>query len=366
MTEYEEIFSCIKKNWDSIAKPLDSLGHLEDLVARIGAVQGTVHPAAGKSAVIILCADNGVVEEGVSQVDQSVTRICSENIARGKTTVGIMAQESGTDIITVDVGINTSSELPGIINRKIRNGTRNFCREPAMTEQELNSALEVGKNLAKECREKGYEIVCVGEMGIGNTTTSSALAASMLGLKAEMVTGRGAGLSDDGLARKIKVVQAALDKYGFSPECEGFSSAEGLSCPYENNSEDFRRKFAMKALQTVGGFDIAAMTGIYLAARENHLPVVLDGAISLVAALAAEMIEKGTKNYLIPSHKSREPLVEKVTEALGLEPVLDASMALGEGTGAVLMMNIIHTAIAVYEKSVPFSFSGVEQYKRYK
>ena len=333
------IFENIKRRWDSIAKPLDSLGKLEEIVCRIGAVQGTEEPRAKKTALIVFCADNGVVEEGISQSDMSVTRLCAENIASGKTTVGIMAGQYGTDVIAVDIGMNCD-KVPGVLDRKIRKGSRNFAKEKALTAAEVQKAIECGKSLVRELKAEGYDILCVGEMGIGNTATSAAVASSLLKVGAEEVTGRGAGLSDIMLKKKISVIQSAVEKYGL----------------YE--------KDVLEVLEAAGGYDICGMCGVFLGAAEENMPVVLDGAISMVSLLAAERIKKGTKEFVIPSHKSREPLVSKVCSELNLEPVLDAGMALGEGTGAVLMMGIIKTALAVYEKSLTFNKSGVQQYIR--
>jgi len=339
--DYKDIYEKIKNNWDAIAKPLDSLGRLEEIVCKIGAIQSTELPTVDKSAVIILCSDNGIVEEGVSQSDQSVTRICTENIAAKKTTVGIMAEQSNTDVLVYDLGIASTDKLNNVTDYKIRYGTRNFLLEPAMTQEETEKAISIGKKIVKNCKTMGYNILCIGEMGIGNTTTSSAIAASLLKCKAEDVTGKGAGLDDKALIHKKEVIQSAIDKHHL----------------YE--------KDALTILQYVGGYDIAGMVGIYLGAKEYNIPIVIDGAISMVAALVAENIQPNIIDYLIPSHKSREPLVKEVMKKLNINPVIDANMALGEGTGAVLMLSIIKTAIAVYKKSVPFSQSGVEQYKRY-
>lgn len=343
MTEnYKQIYNQIKKNWDAIAKPLDSMGKLEHLIAQIGAIQGTDKPRLEKTAALILCADNGIVEEGISQSDQSVTRICTENIARKETTVGIMASQANCDVFAVDLGVNTDDILTSeVLNKKIRKSTRNFLIEPAMTEPETHIAIETGKDLVRELKEEGYEAICIGEMGIGNTTTSAAIATALLKEKASDMTGRGAGLDDAKLAHKKEVIQTAIDQY------------------------DLYHADVMTVLQTVGGYDIAGMVGVYLAARKYKMPVVLDGAISMVAALVAEAMEPGTIHYLIPSHKSREPLAMKICEKLNLNPVLDAGMALGEGTGAVLFLGTLQTALKVYDFSVPFASSGVDQYVRY-
>lgn len=338
---YEEIYKGIKQNWNKIAKPLDSLGRLEDIVCKIGAAQGTLNPRAEKNVAIVICADNGIVEEGVSQSGQEVTRLCAKNIAEGKTAVGVIAKRTGTEIIAADFGINYEKKIPGLLDLRIRNGTRNFLKEPAMTESEASSAVQNGVELARRCKDLGFDIICAGEMGIGNTTTSSAVAAAILKCDPAKVTGRGAGLDDAGLEKKIHVIKTALEKY----------SLYGKS--------------AFEILKTVGGLDIAGLAGIYIGAKKYKIPVVLDGAISMTAALVAEELERGTASYLIPSHKSREPLAVKAAEKLGLFPVLDANMALGEGTGAVLMIDIIKSALEVYRKCVPFKYSGVAQYKRF-
>lgn len=338
---YEELYDNIKKQWDTLAKPLDSLGKFENIVAAIGAAQKSLHPSVEKSALVVLCADNGIVEEGVSQSPQSVTRICAQNIAAGKSVAGIMAAQTHTDLMVVDMGIAHGNQLPGVLDRKIRRGSRNFLKEPALTEEELDKALTTGIELAQACKEKGYDIICVGEMGIGNTSTSAAVAASLLGLPAESLVGRGAGLSDQGLERKRSVI------------AQGIASYKLYEAPVRH------------VLRTVGGYDIAGMVGLYEGARRQGLPVILDGAISLVAALASEKLFPGVKKYFLPSHKSREPLAALVCKALELEPVIDADMALGEGTGALLMLGMVKTAVAVYNQSLRFTESGVEQYKRF-
>ncbi|MBR3814068.1 MAG: nicotinate-nucleotide--dimethylbenzimidazole phosphoribosyltransferase [Spirochaetaceae bacterium] len=344
--EYREFFSQIKKNWDAVAKPLDSLGKFETIVAKIGAAQKTLHPKADKSACIVFCADNGIVEEGVSQSDKSVTKICAENIAAEKTAVGIMARRSNTEILAVDIGIDSDEAPHGLLDRKIRKGTRNFLKESAMTLDETEQALQTGIELVRRCKERGYEILCIGEMGIGNTTTSAAVASLLLDKDAAETAGRGAGLSNQGIARKINVIQQAIEKYA----------------PFRDEP--------LKVLASVGGFDIAGMTGVCLGAKQFAMPVVLDGVISMVAALVAESLEKGVTDYLIPSHKSREPAAALIMQELEIDAPLDADMALGEGSGAVLMLGILQTIIDVYEKSLRFGVSGsgvssIEQYTRF-
>lgn len=344
MDEYENYYFKIKNNWDLIAKPLDSLGKLENLISQIGAIQKKVYPSIKKSIALILCSDNGIVEEGVSQSEQNVTKICARNIAAKKTTVGIIAKSSHTKIKVVDLGINSSEKIKDVVDKKIRKGTRNFSKESAMTFDEMQCAIKIGEELVKECKAKKYDVICVGEMGIGNTTTATAIAASLLKCDIndiKKIVGRGAGLSDEGLNKKIWVIQNAIKKY------------------------NLYSKSPLGILQTVGGFDIAGMLGIFLGAKKYEVPVVLDGFVSLTAALIAQNLENETTKYLIPSHKSREPLTNEIIKKLNLSPILDADMALGEGSGAVILMNIIKVALEVYKKTVPFKKSGVEQYKRY-
>lgn len=348
VTGYDrEIYGRVKAGWDSVAKPLDSLGKFEELHARIGAIQGNALPKLEKSLLIVSCADNGIVEEGVSQSGQEVTAICAENIGRGRSCVGIMARQAGVDVLAVDVGICLDAQIPGVRNCKIRKGTRNFLREPAMTAEETEQAIRTGMELVRESKERGYDILGIGEMGIGNTTTSSAVTAALLGLDPEEVTGRGAGLSDEKLLRKRAVIREALGKYGYLKEKAAMADA-------------------LDVLSKVGGFDIACMTGICLGGAKYHVPIVLDGFISLVAALVAGRMEPVTLEYLIPSHSSREPAVQRLERELGFRPVIHGDMALGEGTGAVLALQLLHTICAVYNESCSFEGAGIDPYQRWE
>ena len=345
------IYQKVKAGWDGIAKPLDGMGIFEEFLARIGAIQGKAMPGVKKSRVIVCCADNGIVEEGVSQCGQEVTAICAENIANGRSSVAIMAKEAGVDVLVTDLGINTDKSLLNVRDEKVRMGTRNFRREPAMTTQEAQKAIQVGMDLVRQSKEEGMEILGVGEMGIGNTSTSSAIAAALLHLPAEVVTGRGAGLDDERLLHKRNVIQESLQKHGLF--VEGEMDAEQL------------RAQALDALTKVGGLDIACMTGICLGGAKYHVPIVLDGLISMVAALVAVRLEPMVKEYLIPSHSGKEPAVKAIEKELDLAPVLHANMALGEGTGAVMMLQLLRTANAVYEKSVSFDAAGIKEYERF-
>ena len=303
----QNVYQRILKNWDGIAKPLDGLGKFEMLTARIGSILGTDQITISKKAVIIMCADNGIVAEGISQSGQEVTTAVVRQMAKGASSVGRMAALIGADTIPVDIGMKEIERIRGVIDRKIRCGTNNFRIEPAMTEAEAVRAIFTGIELVSDCRQKGYRILATGEMGIGNTTTSSAMAAALLSCDADSVTGRGAGLSDEKLLHKKRVITEAIEKYRL----------------YEAEP--------LRVLYTVGGLDIA-----------------------------------GTLRYLIASHRGKEPAVEKLMTALHLEPVIDAQMALGEGTGAVMMLSLLDMALAVYRGNTSFDEIQVTQYERYQ
>lgn len=331
----------IRAIWDGVAKPLDGLGQFEPILARIGAIWGSTQIEIGKKAVIAMCADNGIVAEGVSQSGQEVTAIVTEFMGKNQTSVGKMAKSIGADVIPVDIGINGGQQLEGVFARKVMHGTKNFLKEPAMTEEQALKAIAVGMEMAAYGKEQGYRLLGTGEMGIGNTTTSSAVAAALLGCSADEVVGRGAGLSDAGLARKREVVGMALAKY------------------------DFRKDETLRILSTVGGLDIAGLAGVYIGGACYHIPVVMDGLISSIAALVAERLVPGVREYLIPSHRSKEPAAELIAKELGMHPVIDAGLALGEGTGAVMMFSLLDIALSLYEDQTTFGDIELEQYERF-
>ncbi|MGN0170210.1 MAG: nicotinate-nucleotide--dimethylbenzimidazole phosphoribosyltransferase [Lachnospiraceae bacterium] len=327
-------------NWDQIAKPLDGLGRFELLTAQIGAILGTEKPDLSEKAVIIMCADNGVVEEGISQSQQEVTANVAKMMGSKQSSVGRMAETVHADTIPIDIGINTKQAFPGVISHKVKYGTNNFAKEAAMTEEEAVRAIVTGIDAVYSCKQSGYSILATGEMGIGNTTTSSAVAAAILNCGAQKVTGRGAGLSDAGLLKKQQVITDAIKKYAL----------------YEAD--------ALTVLRTVGGLDIAGLAGVCMGGALFHIPIVLDGVISMVAALVAERLLPGTKDFLIPSHKGKEPAVELLSKELDLAPVIDAGLALGEGTGAVMMFALLDVALSVYHSSNTFHDIQMQEYTR--
>nr|WP_317348120.1 nicotinate-nucleotide--dimethylbenzimidazole phosphoribosyltransferase [uncultured Blautia sp.] len=326
-----------QKRWDSIGKPLHSLGKMETLVMQIAGITGSASVNIKKRALVPMCADNGVVAEGVTQTGQEVTAIVAENFLTGDTSACVMCRQCGTDVFPVDVGMVSDTKVPRDL--KVMNGTRNMAKEPAMTREEAVRGIEAGIEMVRRLKEKGYTLIATGEMGIGNTTTSSAVASVLLDKPVEMMTGRGAGLSGEGLKRKIAAIQKAVSKNQPDP------------------------KDAIDVLAKVGGLDIAGMAGVFLGGAAMHIPVVIDGFISCVAALVAQRICPLVKDYMIASHVSKEPAAALILEALDKEAVLHGEMCLGEGSGAVALFPFLDMGIAVYESMSTFEEIKVDQYK---
>ena len=325
------------ERWSVVAKPLKSLGALEDLVAQIAGVIGEARFDIGKRALVVMCADNGVIAQGVTQTDESITALVAADLAKGCSSANLMARVARVDVIPVDVGVKNPPDAPGLISRRVAAGTRDFTSGPAMTRGQALQAVGVGIETARECREKGYRLIATGEMGIGNTTTSAAVAAALLGCEPREITGRGAGLSDEGLKRKVAAIEKGI----------------AVNRP---DADD-----ALDVLGTLGGFDIAAMAGLFIGGALERLPVVIDGVISAVAALVACRLCPGCAFAMIPSHMSAEPAARRVFGELGLEPVIRAGMRLGEGTGALCLFPLLDMAMALYDGLV-FSDIGMEAY----
>lgn len=327
-----------KARWNGIAKPLDSLGTLETLVCQLAGIQHTTEVRLDRRVCLVFCADNGVVEEGVTQASSEVTALQAVNIARGHGSVNAIARAAGCDVVAVDVGIQTDPEEPRLLRRKAGHGTGNIAKGPAMTEDQLERTLKTGIDLAGQMKEQGYHIICTGEMGIGNTTTASAVASVLLDADPAAVTGRGAGLSNEGLSRKLSAVRQSI----------------------RLNSPD--RSLPRDILKKLGGFDIAAMTGVFLGGVVHEVPVVIDGVISSVSALLALRINPECRAYMIASHLSREPSAAMVMDALGTSPLIRADMALGEGTGAVALLPLIDLALSVYRQNNTFEHLKMAAY----
>lgn len=327
-----------ERHWNEVGKPLYSLGHFERIVSQLGGIQHTSDVRLDKRAVLVLCADNGVVAEGVTQTDSSITALNAKSIARGNACVNAFARTAKADVFAVDVGINTDEDCPELLRRKAAHGTRNMAKVPAMTMDEVRQSLQTGRDLVGELKEKGYQIICTGEMGIGNTTTSSAMAALLLSKPVEEVTGRGAGLSDEGLRRKLAAIHRAFE----------------VSKP---NAAD-----PLDVLSKVGGLDIAVMAGVFLGGAEHEMPIVIDGFISSVAALTASKIDPDCLPFMLASHMGREPACRFVLEKLGKQACITGDLALGEGTGAVALLPLIDLALSVYHQSSTFAALQMDAY----
>ena len=334
----EAVTAC-QKRWDSIAKPLHSLGWMEEAVARVAGAQHSSEVHTEKKVLVVMCADNGIVEEGVTQTGQEVTAIVAENFSRHETSACLMAEVAGVDIYPVDIGMITDVKNVTRKNEKTAYGTKNFAKEPAMTREQLWQAIETGIRIAGEKKQEGYDILLTGEMGIGNTTTSSAVASVLLNRDPAVMTGKGAGLDDDGLKRKIHVIEDAIGRY------------------------NLWQADVLTVMASVGGYDIAGLCGLCIGGALYHIPVVLDGFISGVAALCAVHLIPAVADYLIPSHVSKEPAAHYVLDELGLSPLITCDMCLGEGSGAVAVIPLLEMGLKVYGDMGTFEDIKVEQYK---
>lgn len=326
-----------KQHWDGLGKPLGSLGRLEKALIRIAGIQRTGDVHIDRKALVIMCADNGVVEEGVTQCGQEVTATVAENFLDEKSCVAIMCRRAGTKICPVDIGI--AVDTPRVEKRKIAYGTKNMAKEPAMTREQAVAAIEVGIAKAEELHAQGYEMLATGEMGIGNTTTSSAMTAVYLGLDVETVTGRGAGLSSHGLQRKIHAIKQAIAVNQPDPEDP------------------------LDVLAKVGGLDIAGMCGLFLGGAAQQMPVVMDGFISQVAALTAVRLVPECADYILASHVSEEPGANILLKALEKDAFLTCGMRLGEGSGAVALFPILDFASDIYHKMSTFVQADIVEYQ---
>ena len=328
-----------QRRWDSIAHPLNSLGMLERDIIRIAGITGDPNVDLSKKAVVAMCADNGVVAEGVTQTGQEVTAIVTENMSKGDTSVCCMARIAGAEVIPVDIGVARPVTGENIRQCCVRRGTANMTKGPAMSREEAAKAVMTGILLVEELKQVGFRLLATGEMGIGNTTTSSAIVSMLLGKDPAEVTGRGAGLTSEGLERKIQAIRTAI----------------AVNQP---DSAD-----PLDVLHKVGGLDIAGLAGVFLGGAIHRVPVLVDGFISSAAALVAAAICPAAKDYMLASHASNEPAGRMVLETLGLTPFLHAGMCLGEGTGAVAVMPLLDMGAAVYREMCTFAATDIEAYE---
>ena len=328
------VMAAAQKEIDYCLKPPGSLGKLEDIARQIAGITGKVHNTISKKAIVVMMADNGVCAEGVAMYPQDITRIGADFVTSGRMGVNFLANYSKADIIAVDIGIQVDVDLPRVHNRKIRYGTANFLKEPAMSREEAIRAIEVGIEVTNTAIDQGYDLLGTGEIGIGNTTASSAVLYAFTGANIDRVVGRGAGLTDEAFEHKKAVVQQAVRLHRPDPDD------------------------ALDVLSKVGSLDIAGMTGTYLACAARRVPVVTDGLISNVAALTAMRLAPEAIEYMIPSHISFEPGAKLLKEITGLEPMIDMNMRLGEGTGCALVFSIIEAALRMIEEMGTFAAIG--------
>ena len=331
-----------KERWDSIAKPLGSFGALEDAVQKIAAAQGTADADISSRTAVIMCGDHGVVAEGVTQCGIEVTAECAKAIAEGRSNINAVASQFGIGVIAVDVGIASDVDCADLTNCKVAYGTKNIALGAAMTPEQTRQAISAGMDIVRMLKDRGTKLIVTGEMGIGNTTSASAMASVLLDLPPEKVTGRGAGLSSDGLVRKIRAVEQAVN----------------VNRPDPNNTFDI--------LQKLGGLETAGMTGLFLGGAYYHIPVVIDGVISAAAAAAAYGINPICGEYMLASHCSGEPAGDGLLKYCGLSPIINAGLRLGEGTGGALLVPLLDGAFALYRNAHRFDETSIERYVELK
>ena len=331
------LLSQAQSRLDCLTKPVGSLGRLEELAAQYVAIRGDLTPTIPEAMVMTLAADHGVVAEGVSAYPSSVTAQMVENFLVGGAAVNVLARHVHAQVRIVDMGVASNlQEAKGLILKKIGHGTQNFCKGPAMSRREALQALETGIDLAKEAYDEGIGLVAIGDMGIGNSTASAAITAVMAGHSVAMVTGRGTGLDDVGLAHKVKIIEQAL------------------ACNQPQSHD------AIDVLSKVGGYEIGGMAGIILGAAACRIPIVLDGFIACASALLAVGLNPVCREFLVASHLSVEQGHRLVLDHLKLQPLLDLQLRLGEGTGACLAIGLIQASLKIYLEMATFEEAKVD------
>lgn len=339
--DYKEILAKIKpanedskkeamRRMDCLIKPLGSLGKLEDIAIQLAGITGEVHNHVDKKCTIVMAADNGICEEGVASTPKEITLIQSINMTRGISGMGALSGSAGADIRVVDIGIDADYIYDKIYQRRIRKGTSNFAKGPAMSREEAEKGIEIGIGMVEDAVKDGYQLLGTGEMGIGNTSSTSAVVMALTGLPAELAVGRGGGLSDEALENKKRVITKALE----------------LNQPDPNDPVDIIAK--------VGGFDIAGLVGCFIGAAYYRVPIVVDGVISAVSALLAYRMNPAVRDFIIPSHISKEPSYQIIARELDIHPMLDMDMRLGEGTGCTLAFGIIKAACDMMNNMATF------------
>jgi len=331
-----------KNHWNSLLKPLNGLGLLEDYICKICSINDSEALNIDKPCIIVMCADNGVVDQNITQVDSSVTKLVTENFTRNLTSVCCMSKHINGTVVPIDIGINKDIYVSGVVNEKIMYGTNDISLQNAMTKKDCERAILVGINAVKMAKEQGFNIIATGEMGIGNTTVCSALASCILNVSPNITTGKGAGLCNSLLMNKINVVKKAIKT---------------------NNPNIYD---PIDILYKVGGLDIAGLVGVFLGCSYYKIPVVIDGVITLSACSLAFMLNKNVKDYIIPSHISKEPSCRLLLDFLGMTSFINCNMSLGEGTGAVSAISLLQMASSVYHGLPKFTDMNIDKYREFK
>lgn len=334
----EEAMRLARERQDNLTKPQGSLGMLEELSIKLAGIQRTPRPKIENKVIFTLAGDHGVVEEGVSAYPQEVTPQMVYNFLRGGAAINVLARHAGARVVVVDMGVAADIEAEeGLVNKKVAYGTRNMAREPAMTREQAIQAIEAGIEVFEEEFKRGVDLAGVGDMGIGNTTPSAAICSAITGKPPEEVTGRGTGIDDEAWRRKVEVVKRALE----------------VNRP--------NRRDAIDVLAKVGGFEIAGIAGVALAAAANRTAVLIDGFIATAGALIAGELAPLAKEYMIASHLSQENGHRAMLEHLSLTPLLNLNLRLGEGTGAALAMGIVEASARIINEMATFAEAGVSE-----
>ncbi len=333
----QDIMKLMNIVWDNKCMPLHSLGWLQDTWCRIGGIRRSVTPEIDKKLTIVMAADNGVIEEGVSQSGADITEKVVENMTLGRSAVTLMSKQAGSDVLVVDIGMKYP--VKDVLDVHLMRGTDNIAKGPAMSKACAVRAMEIGANLVMEKISQGYQLIALGEMGIGNTTTSTAMLSAFSGVDPGKITGYGAGLSDEGLRKKIQVIRNALD----------------INVPNIDDPIDILCK--------VGGLDIAGLAGVVLGAAALGVPVLIDGYIAAVAALTAVCLVPDAADALIATHLSEEPGARMALDMLKLRPLMHGGFHLGEGTGAVLAFSVLDQIQMIWYQMPSFSQMQIEAYK---
>ncbi|OLO42764.1 nicotinate-nucleotide--dimethylbenzimidazole phosphoribosyltransferase [Alkalihalophilus pseudofirmus] len=335
----DQVMKLVSDHVDQLTKPIGALGRIEELAIQLAGITRKERPTVKSPAVIVCAGDHGIVNEGVSAYPQELTKLMIDNFIKGRAAINVLANQIGANVTVVDVGVNGEVNHPSLVVKKVKNGTNNFYNEDAMSEQEAIEAIEAGMDVAQNVIDQGHEAIIIGEMGIGNTTASSALIAAYTNADVQDVVGRGTGLTEEGQLQKIAIIKEALERRNVSEAS------------------------TLQVLARVGGLEIAALAGVLLQATANRIPVIVDGFISTAAALVAYELCPTIKDYLIISHQSVEPGQKAVFEYLDKKPLLSLDLRLGEGTGAALAYPLLDAATRILTEMATFADLGIEKKK---